>query len=335
MSEIKKLNIIITGCNTGIGLATLKGIVTKYADQVGTVVMACRNQTRVKDGVDSLKLGTWDAERCTILPDWISNQQEKNISKIISDATNEPRSILDRLLFIPVELNNVQSVTSFSKIYLALNLPLDILILNAGIASTNRSLMFESNVLGHYHLTRMLLQNLVNSKGKIVVVSSDAHGIIANKLKDNESIRDHIYTGENIMNTAKAFKEYGFTKLCNLWFSNELHKRYNQYGIRVNALHPGAVRTTFGNDEVPVLLKPLVFVAKLFFISADEGAKPSLHLAFSPEIDQVSGKYFNLCKESAPYYTGLQENRWTELWDLCEQLVIEKLGNFQYEEIQS
>lgn len=361
MSETKKLNIIITGCNSGIGLGTLNGVITKYADQVGTVIMACRNKNKVKVAVDSLNLGIWDADRCTILPEWLPNQNEdekgaegvekieevdnpkdsegvkkKDILNIVNNATNNARSIVDRLLFIPVELNNIQSVTLFSKTYLSLNLPLDILILNAGIGSTDLAYMFDINVVGHYHMTRILMQNMINAKAKIVVVSSETHGSLATKLKENETIREHFFNG-SISNSVNFFSEYGLTKLCNIWFSNEIHKRYNHLGIRVNALHPGVVKTNFGsNGELPTLLKPLIsFFKLLFFVSTDEGAKPSLNVAFSPELDQVSGKYFHLCKEITPYFTAFQENRWTELWDLCEQLVKEKLGDFQYDEIIS
>lgn len=76
--------------------------------------------------------------------------------------------------------------------------------------------------------------------------------------------------------------------------------------------------------NVNFLLKPGLFVInKLMFISVEEGAKTSVYLATSKEVDGISGKYFNKCQESGLKSHVTDEERCRKLWE--ESLKIVKM----------
>jgi NAD(P)-dependent dehydrogenase (short-subunit alcohol dehydrogenase family) len=91
-------------------------------------------------------------------------------------------------------------------------------------------------------------------------------------------------------------------------------------GVTANALHPGFVATGFGRNNGGIMgaLMPL---AQWFAIKPEKGAETSVFLATSPEVANISGKYFASSKEkqsSQASYVVADQDR---LWALSEQLV--------------
>src|SRR5205823_12222753 len=88
-----------------------------------------------------------------------------------------------------------------------------------------------------------------------------------------------------------AFLQYARSKLANLLFTYELARRLEGTGVTVNALHPGFVASRFmaGNGALGWFMRRW---ASLFALSAEEGAKTSVYLSASPEVEGVTGKYF-------------------------------------------
>jgi NAD(P)-dependent dehydrogenase (short-subunit alcohol dehydrogenase family) len=117
---------------------------------------------------------------------------------------------------------------------------------------------------------------------------------------------------------------YGQAKLAMILFTYALARRLAGTGVTVNCLHPGVVATNFMNQAIPpfarIFARPLMSILKRFQITSEEGAQTSLYLATSPEVEGVTGKYFDKCKEkrSVPisYDTSLQE----QLWDVSSKL---------------
>ena len=118
----------------------------------------------------------------------------------------------------------------------------------------------------------------------------------------------------------RGFSAYGSSKLCNILFTRELAKRWSDAGVTVNCLHPGFVASRFGNNNGGVA-RALFGIAKaLFAISETNGARTSVYLASSPDVDGVTGKYFDgrrAVKSSAASYDEL---KWRELWRASEKL---------------
>ncbi len=150
---------------------------------------------------------------------------------------------------------------------------------------------FALNHLNYFYLTSLLLDILKTSQpARIVNVSSDAHR--GSKIKFDDIQMKHGYAG---------FGAYSQSKLANLLFTYELARRLEGTKITVNALHPGFVDTGFGKNNQG-FIKFALGLMRPFQKKVDDGARTSIFLASSPEVETISGKYFADCKavESDP-----------------------------------
>jgi NAD(P)-dependent dehydrogenase (short-subunit alcohol dehydrogenase family) len=155
------------------------------------------------------------------------------------------------------------------------------------------------------------LDNIKKSaEGRIVNVSSDSHykGEI-----DVESFT--VNKGYFILNA------YEQSKLANVLFTNELAKRLAETNVTVNALHPGFVKTNIGNKGTQ-WYAGLVWslMTAIGAISTDDGAKTSIYLASAAEGKDVTGKYFDKCKQKIASPLAFDSKLQKELWDISEQL---------------
>ena len=103
----------------------------------------------------------------------------------------------------------------------------------------------------------------------------------------------------------------------------ELSRRLAGTGVTANSLHPGTVRTGYGADgDARGLLAFGIKIASPFFLSPAKGARTSVYLASSPEVEGVSGEYFVKCKPSAAHAAGPRTPRpRARLWQVSEELV--------------
>jgi retinol dehydrogenase 12 len=193
---------------------------------------------------------------------------------------------------------------------------LDVLINNAGAFFMKRQtsregieMTFALNHLAYFLLTNLLLDLLIASApSRIVNVSSGAHS--AGRLNLDDVSNPHSYSG---------WAAYSQSKLANVYFTYELERRLEGTGVTVNALHPGFVATNFGRSNGGIF-KPLFRLFQIGAISPEEGAKTSIYLASSPEVDGLTGKYFYKSKPvpSSPVSYDIDMAR--RLWDLSEEL---------------
>jgi len=87
--------------------------------------------------------------------------------------------------------------------------------------------------------------------------------------------------------------EYAVSKLSNVLFTEELARRLDGRGVTAYALHPGVVASDIWR-RVPWPVRPLL---KLRMITPQQGARTSLYCATSPEVAQVSGRFYDKCAE--------------------------------------
>lgn len=194
---------------------------------------------------------------------------------------------------------------------------LHILVNNAGAVFTRREVTAEGtektlalNHVAYFLLTGELRPLLVASApARVVVVASEAHRGASLDFDDLESRRR--YTGLGV---------YGKTKLMNVLFTAELARRLAGTGVTANALHPGVVATGFGQNT-PGLFKSLVGIARPFMLSPEKGAETMVYLATSPEVEGVTGKYFEKCREARPSAAARDPESARRLWELSERLV--------------
>ena len=163
---------------------------------------------------------------------------------------------------------------------------LDLLVNNAGLtlrkyqrSSEGHDLMLATNHLGPFLLTNLLLPLLeASAPARIVNVASDAHRWGRLHFEDIEATRGYGFM---------SFPRYGETKLMNILFTRSLAKRLAGTGVTVNALHPGAVATNIGAPP-----KLIGGITKIILKTPAQGARTSVYLATSPEVEGVTGSYY-------------------------------------------
>jgi NAD(P)-dependent dehydrogenase (short-subunit alcohol dehydrogenase family) len=145
-------------------------------------------------------------------------------------------------------------------------------------------LQFATNHVGHFLLTRRLLDVLLAGPGKsrIVNVSSEAHRF---------SYKEGIYLEADKLSDPKHYGRvgaYGQSKLANILFTKQLVKLLKDKEVLCNVLHPGAVDTSLGGNSL------IARGFKFFLMDGDKGAITSLYAATSPEIESknIRGEYF-------------------------------------------
>jgi NAD(P)-dependent dehydrogenase (short-subunit alcohol dehydrogenase family) len=110
-----------------------------------------------------------------------------------------------------------------------------------------------------------------------------------------------------------AVRAYGRSKLCNVLFTRELARRLHGTQLTANCLHPGFVATRFA-DESGGLISRMAWLAKYFAITPAEGAQTIIYLASSPEVANVTGKYFYKCHPTTPSPPALDDRAALALW---------------------
>jgi NAD(P)-dependent dehydrogenase (short-subunit alcohol dehydrogenase family) len=199
---------IVTGGTAGLGLASAQFLYERNAH----VIITARNDER---GKQALEL--------------ISRQSEESKNK-------------GKLEYGIMDQKSLLSVKAFAEWFLKKNLPLHVLLLNAGIAVVPFELVgdkieshFFVNHLSHYYLTRLLLDKIKSSApSRIVAVSSDAHRIVRGNDMDWEALSNQKYDG-----LQDSFYQYGVSKLANICFVKHLAEELKDAQVWVNASHPG------------------------------------------------------------------------------------------------
>jgi retinol dehydrogenase 14 len=193
---------------------------------------------------------------------------------------------------------------------IAARLPrLDVLINNAGVYKTEWEtspdgfeMTLAVNHLAHFLLTNLLLPLLKKSAApRVITVSSLVHA-------SGRIVFDNM-NGERGYN---GYHAYANSKLANALFANELARR--EPWLTSNSLHPGIVGTKLLHAAFSMPGEP-----------AASGARTSVYLATSPEVDKVTGKYFDNCTEVAAAAQALDQQLARKLWVWSEDAMREFL----------
>jgi retinol dehydrogenase-12 len=219
--------------------------------------------------------------------------------------------------YITADLRSLSDVRSLAETFHRRYPRLDVLINNAGIFSPARAMTgdgfeatYQVNYLSHFYLSHLLLDALKQSeRGRIINLSSNAYS--AGKF-DHANLQ-----GEKRFSTIGS---YAASKLLMLMFTIELADRLANTRVTANAVHPGVVNTHMLKSATG-LFKLIALLATPFAVTPEKGAATSVHLACSPDVQGISGKYFKLCKEATVKTAfNTPENR-ARLWNLSMQSV--------------
>jgi WW domain-containing oxidoreductase len=198
---------------------------------------------------------------------------------------------------IPVacDLADLGSVAAAADAIRALQVPLDAIVANAGIAHLpvlqtryGVEMQFLVNHIGHFALVNEIQHLVRDGTGRIVIVSGSA----ALQAPPGGIMFDNLDGGR--FYEPLAF--YGQSKLANALFAKELSRRLSARGIAVNSLHPGATRGTGLNKNLSLPLKILLSAARWFMRSAPQGAATQALLAANPSVAGITGEYWSNCR---------------------------------------
>jgi NAD(P)-dependent dehydrogenase (short-subunit alcohol dehydrogenase family) len=273
--------VVITGATSGIGYATAK----KYASNGADILCVNRNEEKSQELCDVLR-----------------NQFDADCTYLIADYTR------------------LEDVHSVGKQLSALNRKIDVLIHNAGVYVTRKTFtennletVFQTNYLASFILNEYVKEKFVQQKsGRILFVNSEAHRFAVWGLDlDDLDWDKRRYLG---------LRSYGAAKTAQLLSMIKLDEFFEGSGPTVNAMHPGNVRTSSGQNNNWLYR----FTKKMFFDrkarSADVAAEALYYLGVSSELDNVSGKFFNLTTEEDPAPPALDKDAAEELWGLSLEL---------------
>ncbi|CAA7399053.1 unnamed protein product [Spirodela intermedia] len=283
------LTAVITGASSGIGKETAR-------------VLALRG-VHIVMGVRNLSAG---------------NSVKEEIVKEI------PGAKIDTL---ELDLASMASVRKFSTEFRSLNLPLNILINNAGIwacpfslSSDGIEIQFATNHVGHFLLTDLLLENMKNAaknsniEGRIVNLSSDTHALVY-----GEGIQ---FNKMNMKFKYNIILAYGQSKLANILHANELSRRFKDEGINItaNSVHPGAVLTKIFRYH-SIINAICYSLGQLVMKNIQQGAATTCYVALHPQVHGVNGSYFCNCNISKPSSKAEDQELGKKLWEFTETLV--------------
>ena len=217
--------------------------------------------------------------------------------------------------WVQLDVSDLGSVRRATGAFLATKQPVDVLVNNAGIAGTRRlsadgfDITYATNHIGPFLLTNLLLPRLRESpQGRVVNVASNAH--FMTKALDWSVLERRTEPRRS------GFKDYAASKLMNVLHAKELARRLAGTRVTTYSLHPGAVASNIWRS----LPRPVQWVAKLFMLSNEEGARTPLYCATAPELSSTSGRYYYKDREAKTSPLGQSEALARELWAKTEAI---------------
>jgi len=268
---------VITGGNSGIGKETAAAL----AEMGAHVIIAARNPSKAAAAVKELQ-------------------------------DRVPGADVEHL---PLDLASFASVRAFAGAFGERADQLDVLVNNAGAVLSSRSetedgheTQLQVNHLSHFLLTNLLREPLERARGRVVNVSSTGHTFARHGLDfDDLEWANRRYQG---------FAVYCATKLANILFTRELANRWIDT-VTANAVHPGFVGSNFAREgDMGIVGAVGMVLLRPFALSSKTGARTSVYLASSPEVEGVSGQYFYKCRVAKPSDAALDDAAAARLWDV-------------------
>lgn len=279
--DFKDRLVVITGATSGIGFAAAE----KFASQGADILSINRNEEKSKKLCETLE-----------------SQYGIECSYLLAD------------------FSKLTDVHSAARKLLALDRRIDVLIHNAGVFFTQRTLtaddieiVFQTNFLASFILNFYLKDKLIEqNSGRILFVNSEAHRFAAWGLDlDDLNWERRRYSGS---------KSYGAAKLAQLLSMIKLNDYFSGTGVTVNAMHPGNVKTNSGQNNGPIYKFFKRMTIDRNAIDIEKSVEALYYLGVSSEVENISGNFFNLTTQEEPAPPALDIEAAEQLWVLIKEL---------------
>ena len=275
--DFRQRLVLITGATSGIGYATAK----KFASHGADLLLINRNEQKSKELCDEL------------------NQQYNA-----------------KCTYILADFARLSDIHAAAKKLSTLDRNIDVLIHNAGVYNSKRTLtednleaVFQTNYLSTFILNYILREKLKDQpNGRILFVNSEAYRFAAWGLNfDDLFWNKHRYAG---------IMSYGAAKLAQILSMLKFNDFFSGSKITVNAMHPGNVKTNSGqnNDDRYKFLKKMTVDRSAR--NADISAEALYYLGVSPDLQDTTGKFFNLTTEEELAPPAIDKEAADKLWEI-------------------
>jgi NAD(P)-dependent dehydrogenase (short-subunit alcohol dehydrogenase family) len=259
--------ILITGCSSGIGIETARALKATGARLFLTARDLTKGRTALSDILEAGKVS-----------------------------------------LLHLDLNSLASVRTFAASFLeASSSKLNILITNAGIMATHEAatldgfeLQFGTNHLAHFLLFQLLKPALLRSstpsfQSRVISLSSMGHRYFP------PNMSNLMQTGEYDANRA-----YAHSKTANIWFANEIERRYGDKGLHANSVHPGGIWTGLQVHTPPKMMEEYKKDENVqrYMKSTEQGAATTVWAAVGSVWEGRGGRYLEDCQVSRPVREG-------------------------------
>lgn len=290
--DLRSITAIITGATSGIGAETARVLAKRGA----RLVIPAR----------SLKAA------------------EDSKARILSEFPDSD------IIVLPLDLSSLFSVRKFVADFHSLNLPLHLLINNAGkfthehaISEDGIEMTFATNYLGHFLLTKLLINKMVETakstgvQGRIVNVSSSIHSWFSG---DPISYLSSITRSRSHYDATRA---YALSKLANVLHTKELAQRLKEMeaNVTVNCVHPGIVRTRLTRERDGLITDLVFFLASKLLKTIPQAAATTCYVATHPRLLNVTGKYFADCNEAPASKLASNLSEAARIWSASEIMI--------------
>ncbi|XP_030540331.1 short-chain dehydrogenase TIC 32 B, chloroplastic isoform X2 [Rhodamnia argentea] len=290
--DLRSITAIITGATSGIGAETARVLAKRGA----RLVLPARSLKAAEDAK----------------------------ARIASECPGS------EIVVMALDLSSLTSIRNFVAEFESLDLPLNLLINNAGKYAHNHAISedgiemtFATNYLGHFLLTKLLLNKMVETadatgvQGRIVNVSSTIHGWFSG------DIIHHLGLITRDKSQYDATRAYALSKLANVLHTKELARRLKQMeaNVTANCVHPGIVRTRLTREREGFVTDLVFFLASKLLKTIPQAAATTCYVATHLRLANASGKYFSDCNEASTSKLGSSSHEASRLWSASEIMV--------------
>ncbi|XP_058801301.1 retinol dehydrogenase 11-like [Phymastichus coffea] len=283
--------VVITGANTGIGKETARDLYRRGA----RVILACRNLDKANEAAEEIK---------KVPPSRPEREQFQG----------EPGEVV----VCKLNLASLASVRECAKELANSESQIHLLINNAGVmmcpqekTEDGYEMQFQSNHLGHFLLTLLLLPKIKASAPgcRIINVSSLAHNRGRMHFDDLNFDKGYV-----------PLAVYEQSKLANILFTKELTRKLKEaeiQGITTYSLHPGVISSDLGrhlNKTAFPGARTALSLIKFFIKTPELGAQTSVHCATDEAAAGETGLYYKECAVATPGSHAENKEDAARLW---------------------